>query len=85
MAGEAGEACDVVKKVRREDEAYVGESLVSSSPVISLAGRRALASELADVVCYADLLAARAGIDLGEAIRKKFNEVSERRGSEVKL
>ena len=41
--------------------------------------------ELADVVCYLDLLAFRLGIDLGEAVRDKFNRVSERVGSDVKL
>lgn len=63
MIGEAGEACNAVKKIKRGD------------------GTEAeLAKELADVVIYADLLAARAGIDLGKAVREKFNEVSERRG-----
>ena len=47
--------------------------------------RKQLADEIADVVCYADLLAARANIDLGEAVRAKFNEVSGRWKSEVKL
>ena len=45
----------------------------------------AIAAELADTVIYADLLAARLGIDLGAAVRAKFNEVSEKRGSTVRL
>jgi NTP pyrophosphatase (non-canonical NTP hydrolase) len=44
-----------------------------------------IAQELADTVLYADLLAARLGINLGEAIRDKFNIVSERMGSDIKL
>lgn len=69
MAGEAGEACNLIKKRRRGDGIAIEE----------------VAKELADVVIYADLLAARMGIDLGEAIRKKFNEVSTRVDSAVRL
>jgi NTP pyrophosphatase (non-canonical NTP hydrolase) len=47
--------------------------------------RQRLAYELADVVTYTDLLAEWAGIDLGEAMREKFNAVSERVNSKVKL
>ena len=75
MAGEAGEACNVIKKIRRGD--YVGESPEAT--------RRRLADELADVVVYADLIASKRGIDLGKAVRSKFNEVSDRVGSEVRL
>jgi NTP pyrophosphatase (non-canonical NTP hydrolase) len=69
LAGETGEACNLIKKLRRGEEVESGD----------------IARELADVVIYADLLAARCGIDLGEAVRCKFNEVSHRRGSAVLL
>jgi NTP pyrophosphatase (non-canonical NTP hydrolase) len=69
VAGEVGEACNLIKKLRR------GEDI----PV------QAIAFELADAVGYIDLLAARLGIDLGEAVREKFNIVSERVGSKVRL
>jgi len=65
MAGEAGEACNLVKKMRRGDAVE-----------LSAVGR-----ELADTVIYADLLAQRLGISLAEFVRLKFNEVSEKRGS----
>jgi NTP pyrophosphatase (non-canonical NTP hydrolase) len=39
--------------------------------------------ELADVQVYLDLLAFRLDIDLGKAVVAKFNEVSERVGSNV--
>lgn len=71
MAGECGEACNVVKKIDRDG---LTDERVA-----------ALAKELADVVTYADLLAARYGIDLGHVIAAKFNEVSERVGSELRL
>jgi len=70
LAGEVGEACNVAKKMRRGDK---GEFT------------KALAKELADVVIYADLLAARMGIDLGEEVVKKFNEVSLKRLSDIHL
>lgn len=41
--------------------------------------------ELADVQIYLDLLAMRLYINLGEATRKKFNEVSERINCDVRL
>jgi NTP pyrophosphatase (non-canonical NTP hydrolase) len=44
-----------------------------------------VAKELADTIIQADLLAARLGITLGDAIRAKFNEVSERRNSPIRL
>jgi NTP pyrophosphatase (non-canonical NTP hydrolase) len=71
MAGECGEACNVVKKTDRDG--------LTDERVL------ALAKELADVVTYADLLAARYGIDLGQAVALKFNEVSERVGSDLRL
>lgn len=69
MGGECGEALNLIKKRRRGEEIALEE----------------VAKELADLVIYADLLAARMGIDLGEAVRQKFNEVSARRKSEVRL
>ena len=69
MAGEVGEACNLIKKRRR------GE-LISPEDI----GR-----ELGDGVAYADLLAARMGIDLGEAVRRKWNEVSLREGYPERL
>jgi NTP pyrophosphatase (non-canonical NTP hydrolase) len=69
MAGEVGEACNVVKKIDRD----------GSTPERI----QDLADELADVVTYADLLAARYGINLAEAIKSKFNEVSKRVNSTI--
>lgn len=70
--GEGGEAANIIKKIHRGD--------------LSLDEARAsLADELADIITYIDLLALRAGIDLGSATMKKFNEVSERVGSSVRI
>jgi NTP pyrophosphatase (non-canonical NTP hydrolase) len=60
LAGEVGEACNLLKKVRR------GESI----PITDIA------RELADAQIYLDLLAWRLGLDLGYWTATKFNEVS---------
>lgn len=69
LAGETGELCNFIKKLRRG----------------CLVPTRDLAKELADVVTYADHIARHFKIDLGEAVRAKFNEVSERRKSPIRL
>jgi NTP pyrophosphatase (non-canonical NTP hydrolase) len=72
MAGECGEACNIVKKLRRH-ETHTGTAYNTPPPGELLV---ALAEELADVVTYADLLAHKYGIDLAQAVRSKFNRVS---------
>lgn len=72
LTGEVGEAANLIKKVRRGD--------FDLDEV-----RGDLADELADIACYLDLLARSVGVDLGEATRSKFNRVSDRVGSPVKL
>lgn len=47
--------------------------------------RKGIAKEMADVGCYLDLLALRCGIDLGQAITDKFNEISERVNVPIKI
>ena len=69
LAGEVGELCNLLKKMRRGEDIKVED-----------VGR-----ELADVVIYADLLAARLGISLARAIPKKFNETSVKVGSDILL
>lgn len=70
LAGETGEACNIIKKLtRKDDNVHVGH----------------LAEELADVLAYLDLLAAYYNIDLERAYISKFNKVSERIGSIVRL
>jgi NTP pyrophosphatase (non-canonical NTP hydrolase) len=76
MAGECGEACNIVKKLRRH-ETHTGTSY--NTPELE-ALLPMLADELADVVTYADLLADKYGIDLDRAVREKFNRVSEAQG-----
>lgn len=75
LAGEAGEACNVIKKLERERLGWRGTRATKAD----------LASELADVVICVDLIAMDEGIDLGEAVRQKFNETSLKYGLSVKI
>ena len=72
VLGELGEAANLIKKIERGDL-----TLDEARP--------ALAKEFADAATYLDLLAFRAGVDLGWAVYDKFNEVSARVGSPVRL
>ena len=87
-AGEAGETANVAKKMRRYDVQVARGT--NSKAVKGDAAKRAkrreqLAEEVADTVIYLDLLCASEGIDLEEAIRAKFNKVSEEHGYEKRL
>lgn len=81
LAGEVGEACNEIKKLRRLDGADASEDTPTKREELRIKVGR----ELADVIAYADLLAARLGIDLGDQVISKFNEVSKKRGSTVYL
>lgn len=95
MCGEAGETANVVKKLRRIDadlwdkQKYPGEArgdLVHKPPAEAREKLiEMLTNELADVILYADLLAQKAGIDLGAAVRGKFNRVSAAQGFPERL
>lgn len=72
VAGEVGEMLNVIKKIKRGD--FTLDQV-----------RGDIADELADILTYLDLLANCAEIDVQEALIKKFNEVSNRIGSKIKL
>lgn len=75
LAGEVGEACNVVKKLARQRLGLRGSRVTTDD----------LAEEIADVIIYADLLAKHFNIDLDSAIRAKFNRTSDKYGLSVKL
>lgn len=86
MAGEAGEACNLVKKLRRHETSLtVGGFATAYNTPDQPALLDALAAELADVMIYADLLAAHYGISLTNAVRDKFNRVSKLQGFPERL
>ncbi len=80
MCGEAGEAANVVKKLRRAEAGMRG---VLDGDEAEL--RSKLADEVADVYLYLDLLATYYGIDVPAAIVSKFNRVSELQGFPERL
>lgn len=80
MAGECGEACNVVKKIRRHETGVRGALDAPPAELVE-----ALADELADTFLYLDLLATFYRIDLPTAIVRKFNAVSEREGFPERL
>ena len=81
MAGEAGEVCNAVKKLRRL-ETDVNQNV---GPQDRAAAIEAIATEIGDTFIYLDLLAQRLEIDIAEAIVRTFNRVSDREGLDFRL
>jgi NTP pyrophosphatase (non-canonical NTP hydrolase) len=79
LAGEVGEACNIIKKMNRERDNLLG----NKDSDVKL--EWALAMELADIFIYLDLLATHCSIDLANAIRTKFNATSEKFGFEERI
>lgn len=75
LAGEVGEACNVIKKIEREAHGMPGSRATYAD----------LADELADVLICADLIALAAGIDLDAAVRRKFNMTSDKVGLSTRM
>lgn len=75
LAGEVGEACNVIKKLERERRGIRG----------SRATVQELSDELADVVICTDLIAMQYGIDLDDAVERKFNATSVKVGLLTRL
>jgi NTP pyrophosphatase (non-canonical NTP hydrolase) len=72
VAGEFGELASLLKMRNRERDGLPGNKFSPSN--------KQVADEIADVLTYLDLLAAALGVNLGNAVVEKFNEVSERVG-----
>lgn len=77
--GELGEMANIVKKLNRVRDGIPGNDKTPEELKVMFA------DELADTFCYLDLLAQSQGINLEEAVVKKFNEVSKRRGYSAAL
>lgn len=75
LAGEVGEACNVIKKLERERMGIRG----SRDSVDHLA------EELADILICCDLIAMGYGIDLDRAVAEKFNATSEKVGLATRM
>lgn len=81
MAGECGEACNEIKKLKRLDGADAAFDTLEKRAELRLK----IGAELADIVIYVDLLAKRLDLDLERCVIDKFNEVSDRRNCSLKL
>ncbi|WP_421416497.1 MazG-like family protein [Agrobacterium tumefaciens] len=75
LAGEVGEACNVIKKLERERHGWRG----------SRASMEDLKAEVADVIHCATLVAITAGFDLERAVISKFNETSQKNELRAKI
>jgi NTP pyrophosphatase (non-canonical NTP hydrolase) len=91
LAGEVGELCNFIKKRTRllKSKKFV-KGLKSNDYAKSLnksfndLGEEAK-KEIGDIMCYLDLISARLGVTVEDCTRNKFNEVSDRVGSKLKL
>lgn len=66
FAGEAGELCNVLKKINRQ---------APFDPDIESL-RKEAKDEIGDVLAYLDLVAAKLDLNLAECVADKFNDVS---------
>lgn len=88
MGGEVGELAEaylLLSLVRAAGSVGNLTKKIGRGDVTLTEATAELSSELADVIVYADLLAFRAGFDLGAAVLDKFNAVSMRVRSPVVL
>jgi len=69
MAGECGEACNLIKKIRRGDDINLED----------------VGKELADVIAYAELTAQVLNVNLATTFIDKYNEISRRFGHDLRL
>lgn len=69
LCEEVGEIAGFVKKAQRDKKNY----------------RKEIGKEIADVFMYLDLLCTLDGYDFGQLIVDKFNEVSRRKNSQIKI
>ena len=69
LAGEVGEALNVIKKLEREKHDIPGSRATAGD----------LGEELADIIIVVDIIAAHYGIDLEFCIKDKFNKTSKGR------
>lgn len=83
VAGEAGEACNLAKKLLRHRDSQVGNTKAEDKDESSL--RLRCARELADSIVYADLTIQRLGFKTQDVLRDTFNAKSVELGSPIIL
>lgn len=83
-AGEMGEACNVIKKLRRIELGMTGNQLRNQSTNVQELVDK-LRGELGGTIIYILSICDHYGIDLTDAIRDEFNKVSDEQGLDVKI
>lgn len=81
VAGELGEAANIVKKLNRIRDGVPGNAAHETESALHVM----LADELADVQIYLNLFMTRLGIDVPASIVSKFNRTSAKIGSDITL
>lgn len=76
VAGEAGEACNAAKKLKRLEDELVSINDPTRSYVDEEAAKEAIAQETADTILYAVLVFSRIGRDAERYVRQAFNQKS---------
>lgn len=74
VTGELGEAANIAKKLNRVRDGITGNAETPEEL------QAALADEIADTFIYLDLLAQSQGIDIEDAVLRKFERTSEKIG-----
>lgn len=85
MAGEAGEACNAAKKMRRIECGMQQHGGDSGVPAGINDAKVKILKEVGDTVIYADLVCQRIDMTMEEAVRYAFNQVSVREGFPERL
>lgn len=75
MCGEAGEAANVAKKIKRVDTMLKGSENTTRTDLLSK-----FKKEIGDTYLYLDLMAQREGLTMEECARYAFNLTSEKEG-----
>ena len=83
LAGDCGLVCREIRRMR--GLAAIPEDVSAVDSTKYKVHKMAITEQLAELVIFADLLATRFGIDLGDAVHRHFNKVSGLLGSKVKL
>lgn len=76
MAGEAGEICNAVKKLRRLQDNLPSKNDKGREIKSYEQAKKKIGEEIADTLLYLNLLSTRLGLSLEEEVVKKFNSVS---------
>ena len=80
IAGEVGETCNLTKKLDRLLDPSMKINMNKPQDLNKSNLIERIKQELGDVVIYADLLATRLGLDLGDCVKESFNNKSHELG-----